>query len=114
MIDADLTARKVLMAAYLYYKRDTPVLSDAENDELCEALADWWPLVPARYKPLLDPDMTEGEALRTTSHHCKFTRMVEGGALQWLKSEKSIELKRLNADYYELDQGEIDLHEMMN
>lgn len=84
-INYDLIARKVLMSSYLYYIENTHVISDAENDTLCVQLADNWGEVPDRYKTLLDPDNTNGEALRTSTYQCKHTELVKAGALSWLR-----------------------------
>ncbi len=106
MNSLDLTARKVLMSAYLYYHRDTSVLSDAENDSLCADLYLNWDDVPQRYMPLLDPDNTNGESIMATTHHCKFTKLVEGGALAWLNKIKGEKLEPLKEGHYQLTEEE--------
>jgi hypothetical protein len=102
MQSLDLTCRKVLMSAYLYYKRDFPVLSDAENDSLIQTLINNWNDIPERYLPLLDPLGLGSDSIAATTCHCKYTRLVEGGALAWLKDKQGVELERLNEGYTEL------------
>ena len=99
-MNIDHTCRLVLMSAYLYYKRDTQVLSDQENDELCKLVAKNWRSVPSRYKPLLAPDGDPFDLL-TTSHHCLYSRQVEGGALAWLQHQRGEKLQQLGEGYYE-------------
>lgn len=107
------------MSAYLYYKQDAPLLSDAENDRLCRILAENWKSVPPRYKPLLDPGMTQGMDLCMTSYHCLYTRQVEMAALWWYYNEKGRQLEIVHAGNPNFLMGEavdklIPLHEMMN
>lgn len=101
-MNLDLIARKVLMSAYLYYHRDTCVVSDAENDAMCMNLYLNWKDVPQRYKPLLDPDNTDGEVFLSTSCQCKFTRLVEGGAIAWLKEKTKQKIEPLKEGHYKL------------
>jgi len=105
-MNLDLTARKVLMPAYLYYRRDTSVISDGENDELCMDLYLNWKDVPQRYKPLLDPDDIGAESITATTNECLFTRLVEGGALAWLKAKTGEKLEPLKEGHYELTDEE--------
>ena len=81
------TARKVLMASYLYYVKDVSIITDAENDLLCKELHDNWEQVPMRYRPFLDPDGVGKTCVLATSYHCKHSDMIIGGANAWLKSK---------------------------
>ena len=71
------------------------VINDYENDKLCIDVADGWVDIPIRYKPLLDPDNEDGESLRSTTHHCRYTRQVEHGALAWYFKNRGVRLKPL-------------------
>jgi len=86
MIGIDLMCRRVIMASYLYYRRNVNVISDAENDTYVEILRKNWASVPERYKRLLDPDNTNGEILKATTVQCLYTQLVEAGAIAWLKA----------------------------
>lgn len=75
----DLAARCVLMSSYLYYRRDSPILSDAEYDALVDVVANGWEhLEPIRKWQLESP-----EAIRTTGHHVRVTRLTEAAACSW-------------------------------
>lgn len=91
------------MSAYLYYHRNDSVLSDAENDKLINILVKNWRDIPDRYLPLLDPNKEGSNSLAATSSHCKYTRLVEGGALAWLKDVTGRVLKPLNYGYSEVN-----------
>ncbi|MEE9356596.1 MAG: hypothetical protein V3U75_13480 [Methylococcaceae bacterium] len=98
----DLAARQLLMSAYLYYRRDAPVLSDADNDWLSMYVVGNWDKIPERYKPLLLSNEKDYTVLLTTTSHCRYTRQVEGGALAWLNvKKKGKKLERLGYGYYE-------------
>jgi hypothetical protein len=79
MASADLAARLVLMSAYLYYERASPVLSDSEYDRLTdEVCSKWCELEPIRQWQLGNP-----EELRATAHHSKITVLTEKAACAW-------------------------------
>jgi len=96
--DLDFAARRVLMSAYLYYWRSESVLDDFENDYLKKELYENWDNVPLRYKPLLDPDLTGHHSLSAGTSHCKYTRMVESGAVAWLLVETGREILYLHPE----------------
>lgn len=77
--DYDLAARKVVMSAYLYYRRAAPVLSDGDYDALTRYVADGWP----KLSPCRQWQLESKAALLATGSHCKVTRAAEGGALAW-------------------------------
>ena len=103
-MNIDLACRQILMSAYLYYHRSESVLSDAENDELIKFVVNNWRDVPERYLPLLDPNKDGSSALAATSSHCKYTRLVEGGAISWLKKMTGKELEPLGSGYAEINE----------
>jgi len=101
----NLAARQVLMSAYLYYKRDESVLSDGENDALVVSVVNNWDKIEDRYKPLLLNDETDCKVLLTSTFHCQYTKLVEGGALHWLEVKTGVKLARLDCGYYETKEG---------
>lgn len=100
-MNIDHACRIVLMSAYLYYQRNNPVLSDSDNDSFVKLVCENWEKVPQRYLPLLDPDGIGRESIASTTYRCRYTQMVEGGALAWLKKVKNISLERLGHGYFE-------------
>ncbi|MCA2979548.1 MAG: hypothetical protein INH37_14830 [Myxococcaceae bacterium] len=48
-----------LMASYLYYCKDTSILSDAQFDELGVILAERWDAIEHPHKHLIKPDLTK-------------------------------------------------------
>lgn len=103
-MNLDHIARKVLMSAYLYYHRNAQVLSDAENDKLCLTLFNNWDNIPERYKFLLG----NKNDIAYTSHHCKYSRLVEAGALAWLEKETGQKLCPLGYGYAEAPPSSIE------
>ena len=68
-LSVDLAARKVIVAAYLYYVLDGPTMSDAKFDELSRFVADHWEeLSELRQWQLGSPD-----ELRASGGHIRFT-----------------------------------------
>ena len=94
----DLACRKILMSAYLYYRRGVSVISDAENDRLCTLVSSQWSSVPKHYQHLLDPNSGGAEAILHTTMHCKYTDRVEKGALAWLQEIIGEELAPLSVE----------------
>lgn len=74
----DLAARKVIVAAWLYYVGDRPIMSDGEYDKLSQYVADNWDdLLPDQKWALRDPD-----SVRAGGSHIRFARRAVCGALQ--------------------------------
>jgi hypothetical protein len=72
----DLAARKILVAAYLYYNHAHSIMGDGEYDKTSQYVADSWnELSPLRQWCLGDPNST-----RATGAHFKFTRLCVGAA----------------------------------
>ncbi len=99
MKSIDLICRQVLMSAYLYYLRGESVLTDAENDSNVKYLADNWDKIPLEYLALLDYDSAGSTGLMTSTYGCRYSRMVEGGAIAWLEANGGGTLKRLKRGY---------------
>lgn len=106
-MNIDLICRQVLMSAYLYYHRNVNVLSDHENDDLVKLLVANWRDIPHRYLPLLDPNKEGSATLAASTHHCKYTRQVEGGALVWYNSTHNERLRPLGEGYVEIKDMDI-------
>ena len=74
----DLAARKIIVAAYIYYCLDHNIMSDAEYDKLSQYVADNWDkLAPARQWCLGSADQT-----RASGFHIRFTRYAVSAARQ--------------------------------
>lgn len=109
-MNIDLIARQVLMSAYLYYHRNESVLSDAENDANVLLLIEHKDKIPERYLPLLDISFDTDE-MTVSTYGCKYTRLVEGGALHWLYKKTGERLPPLGHGYFEFD--EINFEDML-
>lgn len=80
-ISPEHAARLVLMSAFLYYELASPVLSDAGYDNLSQLVADRWD----ELSPMLKWQLGSKEAIRSSGHHARLTRMTCGGAREWHK-----------------------------
>ena len=72
----DLAARRIIIAAYLYYERASPIVSDAAYDQLSRFVADnfeW--LEPIRQFQLGSP-----REIRASGSHIKITQWGESAA----------------------------------
>lgn len=75
-MSADLGARKLLVAAYLYYNHAHSIMSDAEYDKGSQWVADkWGELPPLRQWCLGDPG-----SLRAGGCQFKYTKACVGAA----------------------------------
>ena len=81
MTATDLRARKVLMAALLYYRHSVSIMSDEEFDHTCARLARRWEVIDERYQWQLG----SADELRATGHHFRITVATEGGARAWAR-----------------------------
>ena len=78
----DLAARKILVAAYIYYVLDDNIMSDDEYDKLSIYVADHWDeLSEARQWALGDAEST-----RASGSHFKFTMATVGSAYYQLEA----------------------------
>ena len=73
-----------LMAAYAYYKQDTPILSDSFFDDLAKTLLAVWDDVEHRHKQYITTDM-----LNAGTYIGEYPGIVKGAVeeLQILKSK---------------------------
>lgn len=72
----DLAARKILVAAYLYYNHDRSIMSDGEYDKLSQYVANHWDELP----PIRQWCLGSAEATRATGMHFKFTTYCTAAA----------------------------------
>jgi hypothetical protein len=112
----DYICRIILMSAYLYYHRNTNVLTDEQNDMNCKYLADNWVSVPIYYKPMLDPDMTDGKSLTASTYQCKYTKRVIAGAEAWagIGQLKLEDYEQQNLVSHSFVEAEMAIHKMLN
>lgn len=76
----DLRARWVLMSAYLYYRRGSPLLHDTYYDRLVRELVSQWDQLEMHRTWALGGDPRISSA---SGHTFKITRACEAGALAW-------------------------------
>lgn len=81
-----LGARKLIMCAYLYYRRHSPLISDGEYDQLSEGIAARW----HKLDPFIQWQLGSRLEVVSTGGHIKITRVAEQGALSWYTSVKGI------------------------
>lgn len=74
------------MSAYLYYRRASPVLDDAYYDRLSLELSRAWDRLTDEWRWKFG----SAEELATTGHHLRVTRAIEGGAVAWHETLKSM------------------------
>ncbi|SRR6266705_6276160 len=80
----DLAARKILVAAYIYYVLDDNVMTDDEYDQLSIYVADnWAELHPTRQFCCGDPEST-----KASGSHFKFTVLCVSAARRLLELER--------------------------
>jgi hypothetical protein len=82
----DLAARKIIVAAYMYYVLDDGPMSDHEYDAMSKYVAEHWDqLDPVRQWQLGDPGSTAAGG-----SHFKFTVMSVGAAreLFWKRNKR--------------------------
>jgi hypothetical protein len=84
MVSLDLIARQIVMAAYLYYRLDDPVLSDGDFDKLCQTAADRWD----ELDKFRQWQLGSAEAIRASGYQVRVTRLAEAGAWAWFKKVK--------------------------
>lgn len=83
-LKADLSARQLVMSAFLYYRLSSPVLTDAAYDKLSIKVAKAWDVL----SPLRQWQLGSPEDLQATGSHIKVTTMAMHGALAWLKAKR--------------------------
>lgn len=82
-MSVSIAARLLLMSAYLYYRRQSPVIPDSAYDALSLVVAGGWEELDEHLRwQLGDPD-----SVRATGAHFRITAATENGALAWHFSE---------------------------
>lgn len=79
MMTPSLGARKLIMAAYLYYRRASPIIDDNQYDRLAEGVAARFD----RLDPIIQWQLGSPLDIVTTGSHIKITRASEAGAIAW-------------------------------
>ena len=74
-----LGARLLIMSAYLYYYRSSPLLSDEDYDHLSKGVAKRWD----KLDPFLQWQLGSVEAILATGSHIKVTMASESAAVAW-------------------------------
>ena len=79
-ISIDRCVAFYLMSSYLYYERDTNVLSDGEYDTLCQRLLAEWKDITHPHKKFLK----KGSLKAGTGYNIKkYPTMVKSAAMMW-------------------------------
>ena len=79
-ISIDRCVAFYLMSSYLYYERDTNVLSDGEYDTLCQRLLAEWKDITHPHKKFLK----KGSLKAGTGYNIKkYPTMVKSAAMLW-------------------------------
>jgi len=74
-----LGARKLIMAAYLYYRRSSPIMDDVTYDKLAWGVAKRWDQLDRHLRWQLGSKIE----ILTTGSHIKITKASEAGAIMW-------------------------------
>ena len=80
-MDIDLAARRIVMASYLYYRRDKSIITDADFDAYCKLVADNWD----KLKPLRQWQLGSAEDIRASGYMVRVTVAAEDGAYAWYR-----------------------------
>ena len=83
----DLKTRWLLMSAYLYYRRASPVIADAYYDRLSKEVARSWPKLDS----FRQWQLGSADEFLATGHHVKVTMLVEAAAIDWHLKAKGVE-----------------------
>lgn len=84
LVTPSLGARFLIMSAYLYYRRHSPLLTDGEYDILSEGVAARW----NRLDPIVQWQLSSRLEIVSTGSHIKVTRAAERGAIAWHTATK--------------------------
>ena len=82
--NANMLVPYYLMYSYLYYEKDSPIVSDTEYDTICKRLYDEWDTIEHYHKHIINKeDLTAG-----TGYTLKYPTIVKDTALL-LKEKQS-------------------------
>lgn len=74
-----LGARKLIMAAYLYYRRASPIIDDASYDKLAIGIVKRWDKLDEHLQWQLGSKIE----LLSSGHHIRVTKQAEAAACLW-------------------------------
>lgn len=87
----DMKARRVLMAAWLYYEKSVSVVSDEEFDRMCRDVAEeleWHDVIgECDIAPIRVTQLGTAEQLRASAFHVLLTHATIGAAMSWYAEE---------------------------
>jgi hypothetical protein len=89
MTDAQLVPY-YLMSSYLYYEKNTQVLTDKEFDSVCKQLLIKWDSIKHPHKSLINKDNLQAQ----TGYNLKFPSIVKQSALEWKREEVNFEAEK--------------------
>jgi hypothetical protein len=79
MISPDLAGRRLIMASFLYYDCNAPVISDAEYDDLSLDVITGWDEI----SPTIQFCLGSADEIASTGQGVKITQRLHYGALAW-------------------------------
>ena len=82
-MNVNQVARLLIMSAYLYYRCDSPVISDGEYDKLSLYVAEHWEELDEQ----LQWQLGDADAIRATGMGILITQMGMGAAHHWHKKK---------------------------
>lgn len=100
----ELAARWLIMSAYLYYHRDSPVLPDGDYDEVSKYVADNLD----ELSPQMQWQLESPEAIRATGQGIKITPMGESASIAWYKTNTGFD--PVGSDLHPKDWRKSDKH----
>jgi hypothetical protein len=85
-----------LMSSYLYYEKNTQVLTDAEFDKVCFLLHEKWDEIDHPHKKIIEKE----NLLAQTGYNIEYPNIVKLTSMDWsrdelLKEEKVTDLEDL-------------------
>jgi NAD-dependent DNA ligase len=92
-INPNQAARLLIMSAYLYYRCDSPVISDADYDKLSLYVSKNWDKLDEQ----LQWQLNDPESIKATGSGIIITQMGQGAAHHWHKKKKKKDI-----DFYPL------------
>mgnify|MGYP003335814551 FL=1 len=90
LTNVNLSARLLIMSAYLYYRCDSPAISDGEYDKLSLYVAKHWDELDEQ----LQWQLGDAEAIRATGMGILITQMGQDAAHHWLEKKTGKKVKR--------------------
>jgi NAD-dependent DNA ligase len=79
-LDKEKLVPYYLMSCYLYYQKDSNVLSDTEFDQVCKRLDAEWDDIEHYHKDIIDREQVQA----ASGYAMDFPNLVRGAAMDWL------------------------------